>query len=52
MDISQAYVPQQSKSGRRSEFWRGAAAGLPVLLGIIPYALVLGAQASASLKYP
>ncbi len=46
MDISQAYVPQKSRSGRRSEFRRGAIAGLPVLLGIIPYALVLGAQAA------
>ena len=44
MDISQAYAPQKSRSGRGSEFRRGAAAGLPVLLGIIPYALVLGAQ--------
>ena len=46
MDISQAYAPQKSRSGRGSEFRRGAAAGLPVLLGIIPYALVLGAQAA------
>jgi len=32
--------------GRGAEFRRGAAASAPVLLGIIPYALVLGAQAA------
>lgn len=29
-----------------SEIWRGARASLPVLLGFIPFALVLGAQAA------
>lgn len=47
MDISQGYAsPTATTARRRSEFRRGAAAGLPVLLGIIPYALVLGAQAA------
>ena len=46
MDISQVYAPPKSSTVWRSEFWRGAQAGLPVLLGIIPYALVLGAQAA------
>lgn len=31
----------------RSEVWRGIVACTPILLGIIPYALVLGAQASS-----
>jgi 4-azaleucine resistance transporter AzlC len=30
----------------RSDFWRGVVACTPVMLGIVPYALVLGAQAS------
>ncbi len=55
MDISQAYVPQKQIRARLGIPSR-AAAGLPVLLGIIPYALVLGAQAaqkaSASSKSP
>ena len=33
-------------NGRGAEFRRGVAASTPVLLGIIPYALVLGAQAA------
>ncbi len=46
MDISQAYAPETRKPAGWSQFRRGAAAGLPVLLGIVPYALVLGAQAA------
>ena len=46
MDISQDYAPQKSKTARNSEFRRGAVAGFPVLLGIIPYAVVLGALAT------
>ena len=37
---------EQSSNGRGAEFRRGLAASTPVLLGIIPYALVLGAQAA------
>jgi branched chain amino acid efflux pump len=33
-------------SSRRSELWRGLVASFPVLLGVIPMALVLGAQAA------
>ncbi|MGU3576064.1 AzlC family ABC transporter permease [Brucellaceae bacterium C25G] len=46
MDISQTYMPPKIKAAWRSEFWRGMVAGLPVLLGVVPYALVLGAQAA------
>ncbi|MCL7998975.1 AzlC family ABC transporter permease [Brucella sp. 21LCYQ03] len=46
MDISQDYAPQKSRTARNSEFRRGAVAGFPVLLGIIPYAVVLGALAT------
>lgn len=42
-------------SPARSEAWRGLRASLPVMLGFVPFALVLGAQAaqraSASSKY-
>ncbi len=34
------------KSSARVEAWRGMRATLPVMLGIIPFALVLGAQAT------
>lgn len=30
----------------KSEFWRGLRAALPVLIGFVPFALVLGAQAT------
>ncbi|GAA0609504.1 AzlC family ABC transporter permease [Paenochrobactrum glaciei] len=46
MDISQTYVPSKTKAAWRSEFWRGMTTGAPVLLGIVPYAVVLGAQAA------
>lgn len=46
MDISHSYVAPDGKAIWRSEFWRGVLAGMPVLLGIVPYALVLGAQAA------
>ncbi|MBZ9742279.1 MULTISPECIES: AzlC family ABC transporter permease [unclassified Mesorhizobium] len=44
MSISQAVGAAGSDSG--SEFRRGVASCVPVLLGTIPYALVLGAQAT------
>ncbi|TIW66519.1 MAG: branched-chain amino acid ABC transporter permease, partial [Mesorhizobium sp.] len=47
MSISQASLTLDEAPYRRpSEFRRGVAASTPVLLGIIPYALVLGAQAA------
>lgn len=46
MTISQTYILQPGTARQRSEFRRGARAGLPVLLGLIHYALVLGAQAA------
>lgn len=33
-------------SPARSEAWRGLRASLPVMLGFVPFALVLGAQAA------
>ncbi|PBC21231.1 MULTISPECIES: AzlC family ABC transporter permease [unclassified Mesorhizobium] len=44
MSISQAV--EAAGYGSRSEFRRGVASCAPVLLGTIPYALVLGAQAA------
>lgn len=44
MSISQAV--EAAGDGSRSEFRRGVASCAPVLLGTIPYALVLGAQAT------
>lgn len=35
-----------NRAAARSDFWRGVVACIPVMLGIVPYALVLGAQAS------
>lgn len=47
MSISEiALAEGQTTYGRGAEFRRGLAASTPVLLGIIPYALVLGAQAA------
>lgn len=46
MDISHSFVLPDSKVVWRSEFWRGMTAGIPVLFGVVPYALVLGAQAA------
>ncbi|MEN3398713.1 AzlC family ABC transporter permease [Brucella melitensis] len=46
MDILQVYAPQKGKPAWRSEFRRGIVSGFPVLLGMIPFALVLGAQAA------
>ena len=39
-----AIVPMATTT--RSEAWRGARAAVPVMLGFIPFALVLGAQAA------
>jgi len=48
MDTSPIYASQKGRFGsspdRSSEFRRGALAVLPVLLGAIPFAMVLGAQ--------
>ncbi|TPN81987.1 AzlC family ABC transporter permease [Mesorhizobium sp. CU2] len=45
MSVSEiALAEGQISQGRGGEFRRGLAASTPVLLGIIPYALVLGAQ--------
>ncbi|RWA60333.1 AzlC family ABC transporter permease [Mesorhizobium sp.] len=47
MSISQASLTlDEAPYRQRSEFRRGVAASTPVLLGIVPYALVLGAQAA------
>jgi predicted branched-subunit amino acid permease len=46
MSISQACLPQEGEEGASSEFRRGIVTCTPVLLGIVPYALVLGAQAA------
>ncbi|MBZ9819155.1 AzlC family ABC transporter permease [Mesorhizobium sp. CA4] len=47
MSVSEiALAGEQTSNGRGAELRRGLAASTPVLLGIIPYALVLGAQAA------
>ena len=47
MSVSEiALAGGQTTNRRGAEFRRGLAASVPVLLGIIPYALVLGAQAA------
>ncbi|TGU21818.1 branched-chain amino acid ABC transporter permease [bacterium M00.F.Ca.ET.156.01.1.1] len=47
MSVSEiALAEGQATSGCNAEFRRGLAASTPMLLGIIPYALVLGAQAA------
>ena len=46
MTISQTYLQQEAEETGGSEFRRGMVSCLPVLLGIVPYALVLGAQAA------
>ncbi|MBZ9848894.1 AzlC family ABC transporter permease [Mesorhizobium sp. CA14] len=47
MSVSEiALAGEQTGNGRGAELRRGLAASTPVLLGIIPYALVLGAQAA------
>lgn len=47
MSVSELTLAEgRAVKSRGGEFKRGAAASAPVLLGIIPYALVLGAQAA------
>jgi predicted branched-subunit amino acid permease len=46
MSISQATLSQEAGDRSGSEFRRGILSCTPVLLGTIPYALVLGAQAT------
>ncbi|RUW68392.1 AzlC family ABC transporter permease, partial [Mesorhizobium sp. M2A.F.Ca.ET.067.02.1.1] len=47
MSVSEIAVAEGKAANRRgAEFRRGLAAATPVLLGVIPYALVLGAQAA------
>lgn len=46
MSYSDMAWPSAGNTTKRSEFWRGVRASLPVLLGVIPLALVLGAQAA------
>jgi 4-azaleucine resistance transporter AzlC len=46
MSISQACLPQEARDKASSEFRRGLVSCTPVLLGIVPCALVLGAQAA------
>ncbi len=43
------YVASDARlyGGARSELWRGLKDGIPVMLGFVPFALVLGAQAAA-----
>jgi len=38
-------IPISLESNAKNEFWRGIKAAFPVMLGFIPFALVLGAQA-------
>jgi 4-azaleucine resistance transporter AzlC len=47
MTAAENYAPEDAlESTTRSDFWQGFLASTPVLLGLIPYALVLGAQAA------
>lgn len=46
MSVSEITLGHPPAEARGAEFRRGAAASTPVLLGIVPYALVLGAQAA------
>lgn len=46
MSTTQTYLPQRAGEKASPEFWRGIVSCTPVLLGIVPYALVLGAQAA------
>ncbi|KOC94462.1 AzlC family ABC transporter permease [Winslowiella iniecta] len=46
MSDTDSVWPVASNITKKSEFWRGVRASLPVLLGVIPLALVLGAQAA------
>jgi predicted branched-subunit amino acid permease len=46
MTISQVCLRQEAEERAGSEFRRGIVSCTPVLLGIVPYALVLGAQAA------
>lgn len=46
MTHSQVLTAIPAESTTRDEAWRGLRASLPVMLGFIPFALVLGAQAT------
>lgn len=46
LNINRAEVDSGTKSSVRSECLRGLRAALPVLIGFVPFALVLGAQAT------
>ena len=46
MSSMSSILPATGRQQVKSEFYRGARAALPVLLGFVPFALVLGAQAS------
>lgn len=46
MSYPDSVWPLASNATKKSEFWRGVRASLPILLGVIPLALVLGAQAA------
>lgn len=40
-------IEASGKAGGASEGWRGLKDSIPVMLGFVPFALVLGAQATA-----
>ena len=46
VDVSSARPLLDKSETKKKEILRGLKDGLPVLLGVIPFALVLGAQAS------
>lgn len=46
MSIADTCLAQEAEQTAGGEFRRGALSCIPVLLGIVPYALVLGAQAA------
>lgn len=46
MDSLQSTIPLPHRTATPSEAWRGVRASVPVMLGFVPFALVLGAQAA------
>ncbi|TIP99810.1 MAG: branched-chain amino acid ABC transporter permease, partial [Mesorhizobium sp.] len=42
LDVAEASVPERTQH----QSWRGLQASFPVMLGFIPFALVLGSQAA------
>jgi 4-azaleucine resistance transporter AzlC len=46
LNVTRSRTEGHVQTSLKSEFWRGLRAALPVLIGFVPFALVLGAQAT------